>query len=102
MRDMVELTRNRYITGSARLDHNRKGGDSLQGRYHDYRLYLFSLREMSAQPTHDDVATLLKFGGFPEPLSNESERHWRRGNLERKSRVINEDLVCLEGRGQPV
>lgn len=27
------------VTGSARLDHFRRGGDSLQGRYHHYRLH---------------------------------------------------------------
>ena len=30
------------VTGSARLDHYRKGGDSLQGRTHHYRLHPFS------------------------------------------------------------
>ena len=35
------------VTGSARLDHYRKGGDSLQGRYHHYRLHPFSLGAVS-------------------------------------------------------
>ena len=34
------------VTGLARLDHYRKGGDSLQGRYHHYRLHPFSLGEL--------------------------------------------------------
>ncbi len=34
------------VTGSARLDVYRKGGDSLQGRYHHYRLHPFSLGEV--------------------------------------------------------
>ncbi|MBK9323441.1 MAG: hypothetical protein IPM97_10965 [Bdellovibrionaceae bacterium] len=34
---------NFIVTGSARLDHFSKGGDSLQGRYHYYRLHPFSL-----------------------------------------------------------
>ena len=29
------------VTGSARLDYYRRGGDSLQGRYHYYRLHPF-------------------------------------------------------------
>ena len=33
------------VTGSARLDVVRRGGDSLQGRYHYYRLHPFSLAE---------------------------------------------------------
>ncbi len=36
------------VTGSARLDVYRRGGDSLQGRYHHYRLHPFSLAEAKA------------------------------------------------------
>jgi predicted AAA+ superfamily ATPase len=53
------------ITGSARLDYYRKGGDSLQGRYHYYRLHAFSLGELNSAPTVDDFNLLFKFGGFP-------------------------------------
>jgi len=35
------------VTGSSRLDVFRRGGDSLLGRYHYYRLHPFSLRETS-------------------------------------------------------
>ena len=84
------------ITGSARLDYYRKGGDSLQGRYHYYRLHPFSLREMNAKPTPDDMQTLLKFGGFPEPLISHNARTWRRWQRERLSRVIHEDVRELE------
>src|SRR5271169_678705 len=34
------------VTGSSRLDLYRKGGDSLQGRYHYYRLHPFTLAEV--------------------------------------------------------
>src|SRR3990167_6712116 len=34
------------LTGSARLDIYRKGGDSLAGRYHQYILHPFSLAEL--------------------------------------------------------
>jgi len=34
------------ITGSARVDIYRKGGDSLQGRYHSHRLHGFSVGEL--------------------------------------------------------
>ena len=35
------------ITGSDRLDLYRKGGDSMQGRYHYYRLHPFSMAELT-------------------------------------------------------
>ena len=84
------------VTGSARLDHYRKGGDSLQGRYHHYRLHPFSLRELAATPSPSDLEALLKFGGFPEPLLAANARAWRRWQRERLSRVVHDDLRDLE------
>ena len=84
------------VTGSARLDYYRKGGDSLQGRYHYHRLHPFSLYELNSSPTQSDLDTLLKFGGYPEPLLAQSETEWKRWQRERVSRVIKEDLVTLE------
>ena len=84
------------ITGSAKLDHYRRGGDSLQGRYHYHRLHPLSLHELSAAPTTSDLETLLQFGGFPEPFLKASRRHWKRWQRERQSRVIRDDLISLE------
>ncbi|MBI2606577.1 MAG: ATP-binding protein [Deltaproteobacteria bacterium] len=84
------------VTGSARLDYYRRGGDSLQGRYHYHRLHPFSLNEFSRDASRKDLDLLLKFGGFPEPLFSGSETKWRRWQLERTSRVINEDVRDLE------
>jgi predicted AAA+ superfamily ATPase len=84
------------ITGSARLDHYRRGGDSLQGRYHYYRLHPFSLYELNSKPRQSDLETLLQFGGFPEPFLKHNTRHWKRWQRERQSRVIQEDLISLE------
>lgn len=93
----TERSRRRIlVTGSARLDYYRKGGDSLAGRYRYFRLHPFSLRELGTRPSRSDLEALLKFGGFPEPLfaQNEAEhRIWRR---DRISRVIREDLRDLE------
>ena len=84
------------ITGSARLDYYSKGGDSLHGRYHYYRLHPFSLQELSARSTKEDSKTLLKFGGFPEPFFRAEEKFWRRWQRERIQRVIYEDIRDLE------
>lgn len=84
------------ITGSARLDYYRKGGDSLQGRYHYHRLHPLSLYEINTSPKQSDLEELLRFGGFPEPFFSQSERQWKRWQRERHSRVINEDLISLE------
>ena len=84
------------VTGSARLDHYRKGGDSLQGRYHHYRLHPFSLGELGSDYSASDLEALLRFGGFPEPLLAGDTRAWRRWQRERLSRVVYEDLRDLE------
>ena len=62
------------VTGSARLDHYRRGGDSLQGRYHYYRLHPLSLHELHDHPRPSDLEALLRFGGFPEPLLKQDPR----------------------------
>lgn len=99
------------ITGSARLDTYRKGGDSLQGRYHAHRLHGFSVGELSGRDSavqpgaelaftgedaSDTVAALLRFGPFPEPFLKQNERHWRRWQRERLDRFFREDVRDLE------
>lgn len=79
------------VTGSARLDLYRRGGDSLQGRYHHLRLYPLSLKEAAAS-----VSDLLRLGPFPEPLLSGSMTTARRWSREHRSRVIREDLASLE------
>lgn len=61
------------VTGSARLDHFRKGGDSLLGRYHYYRLHPLSLMELNKNPTSEDLKNLLTYSGFPEPFFEKDE-----------------------------
>lgn len=94
--DTGKSSRQFLITGSARLDHYRRGGDSLQGRYHYYRLHPLSLHEITPTPTRSDLEHLLQFGGFPEPFLKGNTRHWKRWLREHHSRVIHEDLISLE------
>ena len=83
------------VTGSARLDYYRRGGDSLQGRYHFYRLLPFSCAELGASKI-SVVKDLLVYGGFPEPFLLQSEKESRRWSREYRSRVIRGDLSDLE------
>jgi len=84
------------VTGSARLDYYRKGGDSLQGRYHYYRLHPFSVMEIESEPDIQGTEHLLRFGGFPEPFLKGDARFHRRWMREHSARVIHEDLRDLE------
>ncbi len=83
------------ITGSARLDHYRKGGDSLLGRYRYFRLHPFTLKEMGSYSI-DHLQQLLQFGGFPEPLFLQNEKELRLWHKERVYRIINDDVRDLE------
>ncbi|MBI4042502.1 MAG: ATP-binding protein [Deltaproteobacteria bacterium] len=83
------------VTGSARLDFYRFGGDSLQGRYHYIRLLPLSFNEVKGK-SQGDLETLFRFGGFPEPFLLQSEVETKRWNREYRSRFVREDLRDLE------
>src|SRR3990167_3205245 len=91
-------TKQQYlITGSARLDTYRRGGDSLMGRYHYWRLHPFTLDELPPDMNSEEgFARLLTLGGFPEPFLNGSEREARRWRRERFDRILQEDVRDLE------
>jgi len=94
--DVEKSERRIVVTGSARLDYYRKGGDSLANRYRYLRLHPFSLRELALGSAKADLAALLRFGGFPEPLFRQNEREHRIWQRDRISRVVREDLRDLE------
>lgn len=53
--DTEKSLRQIVVTGSARLDYYRKGGESLAGRYRYFRLHPFSLPELSAAAARSDL-----------------------------------------------
>lgn len=83
------------VTGSAKLDFYRHGGESLQGRYHYLRLHPLSIAELGIKQTKD-LIELLKLGGFPEPYFSSSEIESNRWSREYRQRLIHEDLFSLE------
>ncbi len=102
---------NILVTGSARLDIYRKGGDSLQGRYHAFRLHPLSVAELEGNKNRNftplkelpfdgapyrTFESLYKFGGFPEQFNKQNERELRRWHLERVDRLIKEDIRDVE------
>ena len=81
------------VTGSSRLDIYRKGGDSLAGRFHAYRLHPFSVAEVKDEYSADTaLEQIIRLGGFPEPFLKGSEtaaKRWRRSHIDR---ILREDL----------
>jgi predicted AAA+ superfamily ATPase len=99
------------VTGSSRLDVFRKGGDSLQGRYHYYRLHPFSVAEITGRTTIPAIRkdidlpsesaaeaflALDRFGGFPEPLFRQNARTLRRWHNDKHNRLFREDIREVE------
>ena len=83
------------VTGSARLDLYRRGGDSLQGRYHFHRLHPLTLAELQA-PQQSTLDQLFQLGGFPEPFFGGSQQKAKRWSKQYQSRTLREEIPSLE------
>lgn len=93
------------VTGSARLNVYKKGGDSLMGRYFYYRVHPLSVAEIASpqitegevrktplEISKEDWHALIHFGGFPEPFVQRSEEFSRRWQSIRKDQLFREDI----------
>ncbi len=103
------------ISGSGRLDLYQKGGDSLAGRYFTFRLFPFTLAELSQRrdfarfirsPLNDFSInkpgktkkiwqSLFELSGFPEPYSNGKKNFWRKWSNNYLKQIIYEDIRDL-------
>lgn len=99
------------VTGSAKLNIYRKGGDSLMGRYFLYRMHPLSIGELlkpdfdfshSQNPISmpkriqkDQLETLVEFGGFPEPLLRQDKLFYQRWQNLRLAQMFREDIRSL-------
>lgn len=98
------------VTGSARLDLFKKGGDSLMGRYLPYHIHPITVAEANKQQTDEQQriektfhpikpehswSDLLKLGGFPEPYLGASEGKAKRWSRLRLERFVREDVRDL-------
>ncbi len=94
----VEGARHSFlVTGSARLDLYRRGGDSMLGRYHYWRLHPYTLDELpEGISRHEALERLMQIGGFPEPFLENDTRNARRWQRERLNLVLREDIRDLE------
>lgn len=83
------------VTGSAKLDTLRKGGDSLQGRYFYHRLLPLSVAELGIG-TNKDLEELLSLGGFPEPFFKSSKTFANRWSRLYRERVVRQEVATQE------
>ncbi len=103
--DAYEKKTKIIVTGSARLNVYKKGGDSLMGRYFYYRVHPLSVGEIGSprlieeeirkKPlsiSEEDWKALLQHGGFPEPFVQRSPEFSRRWQSIRKDQLFREDI----------
>lgn len=84
------------VTGSARLHTFRQAGDSLAGRYFAHRLLPFTPSELFRTENVVNFNLLLKRGGFPEPLSAESDIEADRWRKQYSDSLIRTDILDFE------
>jgi predicted AAA+ superfamily ATPase len=84
------------VTGSARMDTFRQGGDSLAGRFFQLRLHPFSVREWVEQvqvTPQAALAHLMERGGFPEPALAGSDAEAQRWRTQYYDGLVREDIL---------
>lgn len=96
------------VTGSARLDTYKRGGDSLMGRYFPFRIHPLGIGEVEGadmdadgflrkpgRPSRETLDQLLRLGGFPEPFLKGNARFRNQWNRTRLERLFHEDIRDL-------
>lgn len=98
------------VTGSSRLDIYQAGGDSLMGRYFQYRIHPLSVSELLSR-THENtenhfffkplqletenLEALYEYGGFPDPFLQRNKRYSVRWHSTRMKQIIYEDIQSI-------
>lgn len=98
------------VTGSARLNIYKKGGDSLMGRYINLTIHPLSVSELANNYESENAAglrvpkdigreafeQLLKFGGFAEPFLKANQRFHNIWSRQRFEQLFREDIRNIE------
>lgn len=92
------------VTGSAKLNIYKKGGDSLMGRYFLYRMHPLTVSEIQVRDTNfeilkssnpfssEEMNRLLEFGGFPAPYIRANRQFFNQWQKLRKEQFFKEDI----------
>lgn len=86
------------VTGSARLDIHRKMGDSLAGRYFQFRLHPLDLKEAIQYvggDTNQLFDQLWQCSGFPEPFLKANPTYYKRWRKSHLDIILRQDLIDL-------
>lgn len=107
------------ILGSGKSDVYRKGGESLAGRYMNFRLFPLTISEMSKNETSmvsflknpfesltsedywDLWIQLSKFSGFPEPFLKSKKAFYNRWSNSYHQQIIRDDILSVNDIRKP-
>ena len=88
------------VTGSAKLDTYKKVGDSLAGRFFQFRMHPLDVKEiysfLKPENLDSELDKLLQLGGFPEPFLNGTQRYYNRWKKSHLDIILKQDLIDLE------
>jgi uncharacterized protein len=88
------------VTGSSKLDTYKKMGDSLAGRYFQFRLHPLDLWELhqvqQIKNPHETLLMLLKLSGFPEPFLSGKKSFYTRWKQSHSEIILRQDLIEYE------
>ena len=92
--DTNKSTLSLLVTGSARMETFRQSGESLAGRYLNFRLHPLSVSELKNEiPPQEALLQLNQLGGFPEPFLSGSVRTASRWRNQYFTDLIREDIL---------
>lgn len=104
--DTEEIPPSLLVTGSAKLDTYRKVGDSLAGRFFQFRIHPLDLKEINTFSTPENLEEaldkLIAVGGFPEPYITGTIRFYNRWKKSHLDIILKQDLIDLENVQQIV
>lgn len=86
------------VTGSAKLNTFKKVGDSLAGRYFQFRLHPFDLKELVQfhKGNREELfEQLWNCSGFPEPFLKGTTAHYKRWRTTHLDIILRQDLIDL-------
>lgn len=84
------------VTGSARLDTFKSGGESLAGRFFVHHLLPLAPAELRGTSHSQDIDRLLQRGGFPEPFLTDAAQEADRWRLQYVNGLIRADILDFE------
>lgn len=105
--DVIQNQCKIIVTGSAKLNAYRRGGDSMMGRYFLYRIHPLSVAEILGrsdfrqETCHPKKISekawrdLITFSGFPEPFLEDNNRFYQRWVNLKHEQLFKEDLRDL-------